>query len=392
MSVKNILIIAAEDSSAIYAHRFLVEWKSAHSDQKYHFWGIGSELMRTEGFEALYTPSEMAVVGIAEVLKHYSRIKSILFEIKNRAQVDRPDFVLLLDYAEFNLRLAQECKSLGLRVIYWIPPQVWAWRKSRVSKIKKYVDHVVTVFPFEQKFFESYGISSHFFGHPLLDFISNDYYDDKKRQMKRAQAGIGSSNVIIGLMPGSRKSEIEQHFEVMLASAHEIYRHNKNCLFLIPVAPSVELDEIRSRLGKSGVPIIIQKRKPEDVIDLMDMAIVASGTATLLLGLLKKPMVIIYKMSPITAWILKFFVKGVPFFGLPNLILGRKIVPELFQSDVTISNIIAPIQEWLSNHSKKEQVESELELLRKALKAPQFSSSIQGLIQFLSKIENPNTR
>lgn len=386
MSKKNVLVIAAEDSSAIYAHRFLMEWKLANPDQKCHFWGIGSELMRAEGFEALYTPSEMAVVGLTEVLKHYSRIKSILFEIKKRAQWDRPDFVLLLDYAEFNLRLAYECKSLGLKVIYWIPPQVWAWRKSRVYKIKKYVDHVVTVFPFEQDFFASYGISSHFFGHPLLDFISSDYFDDQKRQMKRARAGLKSSNIIIGLLPGSRKSEIDQHFEVMLASAHEIYRQNKNCLFLIPVAPSIEIDEMRSRLGDSSVPIIIQKRKPEDVMDLMDMAIVASGTATLLLGLLKKPMVIIYKMSPVTSWILKHFVKGVSFFGLPNLILGRKIVPELFQSEVTTANIIAPIQEWISDPIKKQSVESDLELLRQKLQGHSSSSSIQSLVQFLSKV------
>lgn len=383
MLAQNVLIIAAEDSSAIYATQFLSEWRKLPEGSSTRFWGIGGQQMKDLGFEALYTPKEMAVVGLVEVLKHYTRIRNILFEIRDQIRISKPDFVVLLDYPEFNLRLAKECKELGIPVIYWIPPQVWAWRKGRVKLIKKYVDTVITVFPFEQSFFKSHGIPCEYFGHPLVDSISLDYFTPEKREMRRLQVGINKGCTVIGLMPGSRRSEIDKTFDVMLEAAHQIYEKNKQCVFLLPVAPSIEVSDIQDRLSNSGIPLIIQKRPPQEVIDLMDLAIVASGTATLLVALLNKPMVIIYKMAPLTSWVLKRVVKGVSFFGLPNLILKRAVVPELFQEQVSSQAISGHILGWLDHPESVKEIQKSFSELRVELGSTE--PVLQSIVGFCSQ-------
>jgi len=369
MQIKNVFIVAAEDSSAIYASRFIAEWQKLPDGKMTYFWGIGSQAMVSQGFNALYSPNEMAVVGLTEVVRHYSRLRKILFDVKAQIEKERPDFLLLMDYAEFNLRLAQECRRLGIKIVYWIPPQVWAWRKGRVKKIKKYVDVVICVFPFEQEFYEAHGVRSQYFGHPLIDFIKSDYFDEARRIQRRLRAGVNQDSIVIGLMPGSRRSEIEQHFSIMLRAADLLYQRDKRLVFLVPIAPSIDSDFIRSYLVDSNVPLIIQKRQPEDVIDLMDFVVVASGTATLLAALLEKPMLIVYRMSPLTSWLLSRIVRGVQFFGLPNLVLKKRAVPELFQNEVTPKNIERLVLKWLESPELRAETKHELADLRRKLGA-----------------------
>jgi lipid-A-disaccharide synthase len=375
MIKQNILIIAAEDSSCIYATQFLSHWHDLYGRSSAHFWGVGSEAMVSLGFEALYGPKEMAVVGLTEVVKHYSRLKSYLDRIQKRCEEQKPSFVLLLDYAEFNLKLAKHCHGLGLKVIYWIPPQVWAWRSHRVKQIKACVHKVIPVFPFEVSFFEKHGVSCSYFGHPLMDSLQETFFDPQERQWRRSRYGLSPQTCVIGLMPGSRQSELDQNFSVILEAAHLLHRKNPQTLFLVSVAPSLEIEEIKARLEGSSVPLIVQKKQPEECLDLMDFVIVASGTASLLVGLLEKPMVIVYKMSPLTGWILKKIVKGISYFGLPNLIMNREIVPELFQKEVQAQRIADKIQVWIDDPQSKHQVEKDLRALKEKLRSSPIEKS-----------------
>lgn len=368
---KNILIIAAEDSSAHYAEQLIKQIKILKGNN-YSFWGVGSEPMQALGFEALSSPRQMAVVGLVEVIKHYRFLKKIFNLILARCYQSKPDVVLLMDYPGFNLRLAKALKPLGVKVIYWIPPQVWAWKKNRVFDLQKYVDQVICVFPFEVEFLKKHQVASTYFGHPLVDDLTPTFFDVVARRQRRVKTGLDPEKKVVGLMPGSRFSEIDKHLPILLEAAQLIFKKNKEVIFLLPVAPSIEIADIKARLEHLDVPLVIQKRNPWDVIDLMDTALVASGTATLLVALLEKPMVILYKMNSLTAKLLKFWVKGVSYFGLPNLIAQNKIVPELFQEQATAEELARPIINWLQDPVDYQKTVSELHLLRAQLSGEQL--------------------
>lgn len=366
MTDSNILIIAAEDSSAEYAAEFISYWKSA-SYPKLHFWGIGSSRMQSLGFENLSDTQDMAVVGLVEVIQHYSRLKIIFNQILQQCEEHKPKLAILMDYPGFNLKLAKELKLRGITVIYWIPPQVWAWRKSRVTQIKQYVDDVISVFPFEHTFYLEHGIRSHFFGHPLTDQIQPEFFNLESRNQRRLKSGIAPDKFVVGLMPGSRMSEIERHLDIQLQVATRIYKKFPGAVFLIPVAPSRSVEDIKSRIHFSSVPLIVQQRDPRLMIDLMDVAVVASGTATLLVALMEKPMVIMYKMNAFTAFLLRRLVKGVHFFGLPNLVANKKIVPELFQEQASVDQIEEHLLKLIGSMQDQEVVKKDLSALRQSM-------------------------
>lgn len=380
---KRILIIAAEDSSAHYAEQLIKQIQATANGSDYNFWGVGSDSMKRLGFEAMATPREMAVMGLVEVVKHYPYLKKIFNQIVMRCQESKPDLVILMDYPGFNLRLAKALKPLGVTLFYWIPPQVWAWKQNRVKILKSCIDQVICVFPFEVQFLKQYDINSIYFGHPLVDDLKLEYFDSVARIQRRIKAGLDPNKKVIGLMPGSRFSELDKHLSILLQSAQLIFQQNKNVLFLLPVAPSVEIADIKDRLDHLSVPLVIQKRSPWDMIDLMDMAMVTSGTATLMVALLEKPMIILYKMNALTAWLLKYWVKGIKFFGLPNLISGQQIVPELFQEQVTPDRVAEPILDWLSNPIAYQKTVGDLNALRAQLSSQQ--SVIQQVAQLVMR-------
>lgn len=380
---KRILIIAAEDSSAHYAEQLIKQIQATANGSDYNFWGVGSDSMKRLGFEAMATPREMAVMGLVEVVKHYPYLKKIFNQIVMRCQESKPDLVILMDYPGFNLRLAKALKPLGVTLFYWIPPQVWAWKQNRVKILKSCIDQVICVFPFEVQFLKQYDINSIYFGHPLVDDLKLEYFDSVARIQRRIKAGLDPNKKVIGLMPGSRFSELDKHLSILLQSAQLIFQQNKNVLFLLPIAPSVEIDDIKDRLDHLSVPLVIQKRSPWDMIDLMDMAMVTSGTATLMVALLEKPMIILYKMNALTAWLLKYWVKGIKFFGLPNLISGQQIVPELFQEQVTPDRVAEPILDWLSNPIAYQKTVGDLNALRAQLSSQQ--SVIQQVAQLVMR-------
>ena len=212
-----ILIVAAEASSTLYAQRLLEHWRSR--GLRVNAFGVGSKSMEDLGFQIVGRSEELAVVGLQEVIAHWSLIKNTFHGLLAAAEQRKPKVALLLDYPDFNLRLAKKLKAMGIKVIYYISPQVWAWRQSRVHLIKKVVDKMLVLFPFEEDFYKRFDVPVQFVGHPLLDELNPDLFDEKVQAMDRGRYGIKEGEIVLALMPGSRKSELKHHLKVQIEAA-----------------------------------------------------------------------------------------------------------------------------------------------------------------------------
>ncbi len=359
------MMIAAEASSAHYAAKLMHYWKS--QGREYHFWGVGSQDMENLGFERLGKSEEMAVVGIAEIAAHYTELKKIFNSLVNEAVRRRPEVLVLLDYPDFNLMLAKKLKPYGIKVVYYISPQVWAWRKGRINKIKKYCDKVLLLFPFEVDFYKQHDVAYEFIGHPLLDELSSDLFDSIKISHQREKYGIKQGEKLLALMPGSRLGELNRHFSIQLETARILLKKYSNLRLAVLVAPSVKKEEILSRMEDFRSPYIVLQDDPYQMISLADFVLVASGTATLMVGLLHKPMVIMYRVNWLTGVIGKLLIRGVKFFGLVNLILNREVVPERVQEEANPQILSDLLERYIVEPEYFSNVQAELKNLDKFL-------------------------
>lgn len=368
-SKDNVLIVAGEASSATYAQRLLQRWKSER--RSFHAYGVGSRDMEGEGFECIGRSEDLAVVGITEVVKSFSKIKNAFDGIIERAKKDKPKFALLLDLPDFNLRLAKKLKALNIPIIYYISPQLWAWREGRIKIIKKCIDHVLVILPFEEEFYRKHGMPATFVGHPLLDEIRPELFDEKHREMERSRYGIKPDEVVLGLMPGSRRSEIEHHLSLELEIAKQLKQDIPNLKVMLLVAPTLDMESLKTKAGAKvsglGYPLIFLKKDPFDMISLPDVILAVSGTATLMVGLMRKPMAIIYRASALTAWIGRRLVKPMKYFGLSNIILDRMQSKEFLQEAVTVSNLVAELKPLLLDRSLRRKHENDLSELSSKL-------------------------
>lgn len=324
------MIVAAEASSAHYALKLMQHWKAESKD--YHFFGVGSDEMERQGFERLGKSEEMAVVGAVEIFAQYSKLKLVFDQLVLAAKERKPRVVIVMDYPEFNLFLSRKLHAFGLKVFYYISPQVWAWRKSRVETIQKFCVKAFLLFPFEVDFYKSRGVPYEFVGHPLLDELDPDLYNEQKVASRREKFGITSKEEVLALMPGSRRGELDQLLDVQLATAKLLIQKHPHLRIMIFVAPTIKKEEMQARLENFNSPYILLQDDPYKMISLAHYVMAASGTATLMVGLLHKPMVIMYRLSWLTGIFANILVRGVKFFGLVNLILGREVVPERKQS------------------------------------------------------------
>ena len=334
--------------------------------------GIGGKYMRLAGVECFTDITELAVIGIAEVLKNLSRIKKVFDQTLKQIDSTHPDCVVLVDYPGFNLRLAREIKkrssyrtlagARGIKIVYYISPQVWAWREKRVLKIKQLVDRMIVLFPFEQDIYKKYGMKVDYVGHPLVDEIVIDH--DQIEVLK--SIGLSASKTTIGIMPGSRAKEVERHLPCMLEAAKILVKHNQDRQFILLKSSSIPLKLINDALFMyKHLPLKIYEGSTYDGINAMDAVMVASGTATLECALLKKPMVIIYKTSWLTYGLAKSLIK-IPFIGLVNIVAGKKVAEELIQNNVTAAKIANALESSLYNH----HIIDELAALKHSLGAP----------------------
>ncbi len=344
---QSLLIVAAEESSCKYALKVMSYLKTLNN--KINFWGVGNKEMQDHGFLRTGNSEDLAVMGLFEILKNQKKIRSAYTGILNQCDIKKTKVALLLDYGGFNLRLAKSLKLKGIKVIYYIPPKIWVWKKNRVYKIKKYVDEVLVVHPFEVDFYKKYDVKAQYVGHPLLEEFNN--YKSKYSSLEPFKKKLGlDGSLNLGLMPGSRNSEVERLLNLTLDTAEKVLKLKSNINISVLVAPGFEIDDFKNRLNKKyEFPIHFVKEDSWKMIDLCDYMITASGTATLQVGLLKKPQIVVYKMNPVSAILAKIIVTGIKYFGLVNLILDRQICPEYFQGAAKVEVMAAKVVDLMQN-------------------------------------------
>ncbi|MEZ4871486.1 MAG: lipid-A-disaccharide synthase [Bdellovibrionales bacterium] len=352
---QQVLVIAGETSSSLYALRVIQKLKESHPDL--HFFGVGSKAMEAEGFECVGRSEDMAVMGLQEVVSHYFEIKKIFNKLVDLVKTRKPSFILLLDYSGFNLRFAEKVHGQGVPIVYYISPQLWAWRTGRVQIVKKFIDKMLVVFPFERTFYEQHGVTVEFVGHPLLDELTEDLYETSMRNENRSRYGFNLNDKVIGLLPGSRTSELKMNLESQIRAAEILYRKNRQLKFIVAVAPNFTIEEFKTHLPDiKDLPLVLVKKDPFEMIRMADVVLTASGTATLMVGLMHTPMVIMYKMKPLTAWLAKKLVKGTKYFGMINLILGEEVCKELFQENAAPEIMAAELENLLDESVYVEKV------------------------------------
>lgn len=349
----NVLIVAGEASSAAYAARLLKVWKEEHFDV--NAFGVGSREMEALGFECLGRSEEMAVVGIQEILTEWTKISNAFRALEREARLRKPKFAILMDYPDFNLLLARKLKKMGIKVIYYISPQVWAWRKGRVKTIRKLVDKMLVILPFEEPFYKEHGVNAEFVGHPILDELDYELFDSTKIETERSILGITSDRLVLGLMPGSRRGEIHHHLKLQLEVARRLKREFPNLIVTLLVAPTLNVEKIKSQMGVVEFPITILKRNPFEMIALTDVVLCASGTATLMVGLMKKPMVIMYIVNRFSKIIGEMLVRNLKHFGLSNIILDRRQSVELKNDEATVERLTEEVRTLIASKDLRDQ-------------------------------------
>ncbi len=312
-------IVAGEASGDLHASEVLKELKKLDPDVK--AFGIGGDLLARNGMKLLHHAREMGIVGLFNVVRHLRMFRHIFDELIDAIAREKPDAVVLVDYPDFNLRVAKRCKAMGLRVIYYISPQLWAWRRGRVKQIERYVDHMIVIFPFEEEFYRQHNVPVTYVGHPLIEQVLGVGRAPKKEGITR-----------IVLLPGSRRMEIASLLPAMVDAVQILGRERKIEPFIIQ-APTIEYEELEEITSKMGVTIPILPHDRGEGIAAADLAISSSGTATLECAVLGTPVVVMYKLSPATYWLARRLV-NLPHFSLVNIVAGKKVVPELLQGDV----------------------------------------------------------
>jgi lipid-A-disaccharide synthase len=357
------MIVAGEASGDMYGARVVEE---AHRlDSSVRFFGIGGVSMRRAGVETLVDSKDMAVVGLFEILSHFGVIYRAFKLLKYEILREKPDLLILIDYPGFNLRLAAVAKKAGVKVLYYITPQVWAWHSSRAKKIARLVDHAAVILPFEAPFFEREGLAVTFVGHPLLDMA----VPSMEKSAAQKEFGLDPDKRTVGLFPGSRNREISSLLPVMLESAKLIKERFTDLQFILPLASSVDREVVAGMIAEGGVAVKVVEGKSYDVMQCCDMIIAASGTVTMEIALFGVPMVIIYKMSPLTYAIGSRLLK-VDHVGICNVVAGERIVPELLQNDAEPVKIVAEISKYLENPGYSRSVSEKLLEVRERLGKP----------------------
>ncbi|RLB11899.1 MAG: lipid-A-disaccharide synthase [Deltaproteobacteria bacterium] len=360
MPKKTVFIIAGEASGDLHGSNLVKAVKRLNPD--IDFIGIGGDRMKQAGVKFITHSSEMAVVGFTEVL---TKLKSIIkagVKTKKILRQKRPDLVILIDYPDFNLHIAGYAKKIGIPVMYYISPQVWAWRRGRVKKIKKRVDKMVVILPFEKDFYEERGIKVSYVGHPIMDAIPKSIDRDSLRK----ELKISDSYPTVALLPGSRKHEIEKALPIMTKALYRLKDvYNKLKAFVI-LADSVSSEYAKRLIEGCEFIEIFPSKDIYRILAISDLAFVTSGTATLETAIMGVPMIVVYKGSPLSFWIAKKLVK-VRYVSLVNLIANEKVVPELLQDEFNTENLIKEAVKILEDSVLNQRIRKKLKEIRNRL-------------------------
>ncbi|MGI9104208.1 MAG: lipid-A-disaccharide synthase [Terriglobales bacterium] len=358
-----ILISAGEASGETYGAQLMAALKER--EPSLGCFGVGGERMRATGCKIVVDAKDVAVVGLAEVVTRLPKIWGRFRKLLRAVDASKPDAAVLIDFPDWNLRLARELHRRGIPVVYYVSPQLWAWRPARLQQVKKYVRKMLVIFPFEETWYRERSVPAEYVGHPLADLP------------RPATPPLRSPQIPIALLPGSRKKEIAMNLPAMLQAARQLGREYQ---FQVPVASTVSskwmVDQIHRTLGNDPGVNLKMESDARMVLAQSRAAIVASGTATVEAALLGTPLVMVYRVSPATWRVGRPLVKA-PFFAMPNLVAGRQVIPELVQADFTPANVVARINEILPDGPARQKMITDLAEVRARLVSPAGANASQ---------------
>jgi lipid-A-disaccharide synthase len=326
------------------------------------FFGMGGEKMRAAGADLQVHAHEVAVVGLVEVLTHLPAIHKRFRHVVAEAGLRKPDAAILIDFPDFNLRLAKELHALGIPVFYFVSPQIWAWRTGRVKQIQQYVHKMIVIFPFEQEFYRRHGVEVSYVGHPLAYLPAPEV----SRPEFAGQYSLFPRKQWIALLPGSRRKELRMNLPVMLEAVDLLREQGNDFEYLLPVASTLDSEWVRYQLGPATDWVKLTSDARATVM-LSRAAVVASGTATVEAALTGTPFVVVYRLSPLT-WLLGRRLVSVDTFAMPNLIAGRRVVPELIQSGFTAENVVRELTAILADGPARRQMQEGLQEVQQRLR------------------------
>ncbi|MGC8739872.1 MAG: lipid-A-disaccharide synthase [Candidatus Sumerlaeaceae bacterium] len=376
-----LMFVAGEHSADQHASRLISILKRQVSDLE--CFGYGGKAMESAGMRLEFDlASGFPIIGITQALYHYPQLKQLFRQACALLESKRPDALVLVDYPGFNLRLAQQAARLGIPVIYYIAPQVWAWHYSRIEILKRAVSLLLVIFPFEETLFREAGIETYFVGHPLLDAPS----PTRTKAQVCQWLGFKPDATLIGLLPGSRRSEWEYHLRPLLDAAGTIAKHIPSAAFVIPKAHTVDDTIVAQAMrARRHFPIAVALEDHASVRGALDFAICKSGTSTLELALAGVPQIVIYRVS----WLTYLFARTVvrtPWISLVNIVAGREVVPELLQHEVVGPKIAAKALDILLSPQRLAAMRSEYERIRQSFGKPGSAArAVERIIEFLDK-------
>ena len=354
-----IMMSAGEASGDMHAAAVAAEIKRIRPDAE--IFGMGGELMKQSGVRIIYDIENLGIIGIVEILKHIPFFFHLRDMLRQAMIDEKPDVLVCIDYPGFNMKIAHVAKTLGIPVVYYIAPTIWAWNKGRAENIVRDVAQVASIFPFEAKAYKEAGAHVTFVGHPLADTVKPSMSFDEALAYFH---GNKEARRIL-LMPGSRKNEVTGLFPLMLDAAEALSK-KENCQFFVPRASTIPKEFLLSFRGKRNISFEITEGHQYDLMQICDVCVASSGTATLETALMELPTVLVYKLAPLT-WILANLLVHVKYAGLPNLLMGREVTPELLQDKATPENVTEILQKWITDENARQENISEIRKVREAL-------------------------
>ena len=372
-------IVAGEASGDLLGSHLMATLKEARPEVR--FVGIGGPKMQSEGMEVLFPMEKLAVRGYVEVLRHYREIIGIRSKLRKYFLANRPALFIAVDAPDFNLDLELALKQHGIPTVHYVSPSIWAWRGERIHKIKRAVSHMLALFPHEPKLYQQAGVPVDYVGHPLADMLP----EQPKRAEMRETMRIPAHAKVFALLPGSRQSEVRQLARTLIETARLILQKLPDARFLVPLASRETRGIFEQALydcAAQELPITMLFGHAQDAMIVADGVLVASGTATLEAALLKRPMVITYRMPALSWWLMKR-KSYQPYFGLPNILCGRFVVPELMQEDATPENLAQALLNLLDNKDAVDQLEQTFVDLHRSLRQNAAHKAAAAILPYL---------
>ena len=357
------LIVAGEASGEMYAAELVNAIRARAKVSPLHFFGCGGEQMRRAGVETQVDIHNLAVLGPVEAVSHFIHLYAALRLLTKEAENRRPRLAVLVDFPDFNLRLARKLKAINIPIVYFISPQVWAWRSGRVHKMKQIINHMLVLLPFEKDFYAQYGMDVEYIGHPLVDRVKSSC----SREDFFRQYGLTLQLPTISLLPGSRTKEIKYNLPLMLQTARRL-NWERPMQFLLPLASQLSrplIQRMRQDIAPE-LPLKIIAQDTYNAIGHSNLAVVSSGTATLETAVIGTPLIAVFRISNLT-WIVGQYLVHVPFYSLVNLIAGKEVVPELYQREFNVDRLHAEIKKYLDDTALRKHVRMELGLVKQRL-------------------------